>query len=343
MKILFVSDCLDGSNPLAIYNHMKANKEYARYDLHAISSQNNIEYGQYNIGITNNGRCLRQIKAEPCLKCLTINTHHGNFFLGDTEPEQGIDASLVASQSEKEMLIRNGYNPKDVYITGAPRLDRLCNSDIDIMRNNYLTSINLDPNKKTVLYAPTYDRNNFGFGNKAFFARWQNSAKEIDVMAKLLRTLKEMDCNLIIRVHKYYKRYYKHLVPDALIPLLKNNAHITSNETDPDSIPVLASTDLLITDFSSIVADFITLDRPIIFIEPHENWIYTNRWHVPKEYRYEFGIVVKDDLETYVSNELAYPDKLSQQRKKCAAKYAPLADGKSSERAAQYILERYNG
>lgn len=350
MNILFASDYTKGTNTFAVYQYMKSIKLDADIKYIAVQNkqwneENGVSKGKehpYDIGITDNRRCLNQAKAKRQKDSLTVNLHHGNFFL-TTSSENGIDISTVQSASEKEMLCQNGYRPEDVYVTGAARTDELFGNLYKI-KTNYLKSIGLDPCKKTILYAPTYDRANFGFGRKGFYARWCSQSEEILVSRALMQMAEKYGYNVIIRVHRYYKRYYKNLIPEYLLPIFAN-AHICSNETEQDSIPSIAATDVLITDFSSIITDYLLLNRPIIFIEPHSGWKYTDKWHAPKNIRYEFGEVVEDCrnfIET-IHFCIKYPEHKYWERKGIQEKYSPFADGQSSKRVVEAVLGRFGG
>ncbi|KKL07021.1 hypothetical protein LCGC14_2590180, partial [marine sediment metagenome] len=225
----------------------------------------------FDVVFTNNGRLVEGVPGR-----LKINTQHGNLFLGDTrpEPQYGINLALAASESEKAMMVGNGYRSQDVWVTGQPRTDLLHKAVQDYsVRVKYLESAGMDVAKPTILYAPTYSRQAFGGGHKLFFASSTNEICDKNTMMSLLQLCDSLNCNLIIRMHKYIKREYQgHLLPHYLQDLLNTwsdvNIDIHDNEMYPDSIPVLVASDILITDFSSIAADFLALDREIVFIDP---------------------------------------------------------------------------
>jgi CDP-glycerol glycerophosphotransferase (TagB/SpsB family) len=221
------------------------------------------------------------------------------------------------------------------------------------IRDVYLKSIGLDVNKPTVLYAPTYSRGAFGFGEKLFFANSTNAGEDIDMFEALLEA-RENGFNIILRLHKYLRRIYGNdLIPNYLqreLDAAKYDIdgkimHVCDNDQEPDSIPVLCSTDVLVTDFSSITADFLGLNRPIIFIEPQDHWQYTRKWHATKHARNNMGIVVGNEdglvsriLEySYWGNDTDYVTRSSL----ATYKYQPFFDGKCCERAWEGITREY--
>ncbi len=339
MKIFFAG-AHDGSNTdamLKYYGHHRLGDECYTFG-----------YESFDVVFTNNGRLVEGAHGR-----LKINTQHGNLFLGDTQPEPqyGINVALAASESEKAMMVRNGYKPRDVFVTGQPRTDLLYDAVHNTnVRNQYLESVWLDISKPTILYAPTYSRKAFGGGHKLFFASSTNEICDANMMRELLHACETCGCNLIVRLHKYIKRDYGgKLLPEHIkdtMEFFKVKIHLHDNEMCPDSIPVLAASDVLITDFSSIAADFLALDREIIFIEPHSEWQYTSQWHASKEDRYGMGAVCEDyqALGVRLCDLLFHnATTFAPRRRAMQSKYQPLFDGLCCERVFNAVMERVNG
>jgi len=354
MLIGFASDYQNGSSPCGIFEHMEdlAGKHQSQRSLVYRSVCESKHYDSikiYDIGITNNSRFLRQAQFEPNRGgSLTVNTHGGQGFLGDAKPEQGIDVCLAASEHEKEMYCRNGYREQDVLVTGRPRTDVLYGTteELDALRQIFLKSKYLNYTKRTVLYAPTWDRSPFGGGKKGFFARWIGVEAEVKVMSQILERIKELDMNLVVRLHGRYAKNYQYGVPDHIYELVKDkdDVIITSMHTDPDSIPTLIASDVMITDLSSIAFDYLALNRPIIFIEPHAGWTYA-----PSDKRYckledRPGVVVQSvlGLLASISGWDTYTDQdFKDARKLIAKKFLGFNDGRNADRAVDAIMEEY--
>ncbi len=339
MYIVCFADFSIGSNPRAIYDECKRRN----LDVGIIADQIIAHNGVIDISITNNARSLHEYKGT-----LSINTGHGNFFLGDTAPEPTIDVYFVKSESEKQMLIGNGYKPENVFVTGSPRSDALFNAPKNA-KELVKTNSGLDATKKLVTYAPTYDRSAFGVGRKGFYSQWTTKEDEIDASKALMQAVNNINGELLIRVHRYYKKYWPKILPSHLTPYMQG-AMLQSNDTSPDSLMPLLASDILITDFSSIITDAIGIDLPIIFIEPHLNWLYTEKWHAPKDIRYEIGPVVKtpQELKYYVETSPKWHEEIYQPKRQAIKdKYIPLFDGQCSKRAVDTALqiweERYAG
>lgn len=293
----------------------------------------------FDLAFTNNGRLIEGVRAR-----LKINTQHGNLFLGDTkpEPQYGIKLALAASESEKSMMVRNGFRPENVLVTGQPRTDRLwrLRSDADEIRTEHLKSKNLSPLKPTILYAPTYSRGAFGMGEKLFFASSLNVTHDAYDVQDFVRICEEAEFNVIVRLHKYQKRFFGQLVPPWLLNLL-SGVEIHDNESDPDSIPALLSADVLITDYSSITADFMALEKPIVFVQPHPGWKYSDAWHARPHERVLMGRVASSGAEiARAATDLSWFKDGKDNRRSMLQKYQPLFDGKCCQRVWEEVLSR---
>lgn len=291
--------------------------------------------GPFDIAFTNNGRLLEGVSAQ-----LKVNTQHGCLFLGDAkcEPQYGIKLILAASESEKEMMVRNGFQSENVLVTGQPRMDELFyHYKIKDVRQHFLESKGLNSEALTVLYAPTYSRRAFGVGDKFFFASSRSADDDELTAIDLIQTCRELEFNLVIRLHKYIKRSYTgNLLPPWLVDHFQD-VEVHDNEVEPNSIPTLVSSDVLITDFSSITSDFLALDRPVIFLDPQLGWRYTDMWHATSAERYEMGVVVEtsSQLGREVAEFQARGKEFDESRRKMQSIYQPFFDGKCCERVQQ--------
>ena len=129
-----------------------------------------------------------------------------------------------------------------------------------------MENIGLNPNLKTIMYAPTWG---WGYGNDTFFARWFGQEKK--VFEQLCKEVKKNNLNFIVKLHCLsFQTNNKELIDIAnrydVLWLTKETDRFME---DPNSY--LWITDILISDLSGIIADFLVLDRPIIYIDPDES------------------------------------------------------------------------
>jgi len=104
---------------------------------------------------------------------------------------------------------------------------------------------------------------------------------------------------------------------------------------------LLAITDILITDWSSIYTDFFLTKRPIIFLEINKEYFTKIRGkpEVPPEYR--AGEIVHNSEEFYEALEfvLKHGNRFEKEQEKLLKIIHGDVDGKASERVVKLIEE----
>ena len=111
----------------------------------------------------------------------------------------------------------------------------------------------------------------------------------------------------------------------------------TSNfRNDPNEF--LWITDILISDLSGIITEFMVLDRPIIYIEPHENPSPWTNSDMPKNFRAGYIVKCIEKLFASIDDSISNPKKFSKNRKEIIKKIFFNLDGKSSHRACEAVL-----
>ena len=221
-----------------------------------------------------------------------------------------------------------------IRVVGWPRTDDLINKKFD--REKILKKIGLSAKKKTVMYAPTWG---WGQGNNNLFCRWFD--KETEVFEKLCRSIKEMNLNFIVRLHSLsFKTNSKQLIKIAEKYGVFWQTKDTSNYQD-DPNEFLFVSDVLLSDVSGIISEFLVLDRPIIYIEPENTKIWSES-DMPKNFR--AGQVIKNPSELIeaIKDSLAKPEEFSKERKEVVNKIFLNTSGKASLKASQEVINYIN-
>ncbi len=162
--------------------------------------------------------------------------------------------------------------PHKLYVTGFARLDRLLKY-LQTPPDKLRDMLNIPKEfKKIILYAPTFD---IGLWP------WGDPYKGIAQLAKFLKKYRSY---LLLRTHPYAKYNRKKL--KKYLKSYDNIKFVPMNKY-PDTMLLLAVSDLLITDWSSIYTDYLVTRRPIIFIEVNKKYFTFQRGlsEVPPEYR----------------------------------------------------------
>lgn len=132
-------------------------------------------------------------------------------------------------------------------IVSYPRQQRILKAKNEGFKDYLSTVMPVNPNKKIVLYAPTWRGAN---GN------YKNVVKEYSDAMNLISKYLPEDYQLIFKPHKMAAGFFK------------NNSSIIIVPDWVDVNEVLSVTDLLISDYSSIIFDFYFTGKPVI------NWMY---------------------------------------------------------------------
>jgi len=198
--------------------------------------------------------------------------------------------------------LKKKYKDFDVVETGWPKLDTLYVANHDKKRaNDLLSEYNVN---RIILYAPT------------FSPSLTSAKKSIDDIFEIADDKKNL---LVIKFHDLMDEGVK----NQYIEKSKSYDNIIISE-ERSIIPALVYSDLMISDTSSAVYEFLILDKPVITIN--------TRTKAPKW----LDLKSSDNLNHYI-NETFKLDPYNQQRQEIINEYHPYSDGKSSERVLDEI------
>lgn len=345
-KIIFQTGrgMIDG-NPKAIYDYMKENnKDYKliwlvtkdtntskldekHYTNHSLMGLYHLATAKYWIRSESLGSILKKRKEQ-----VYIQTWHGY----GTMKKMGYDVNnakerppldhvkewdyLITNDqvSEDIMLSSTGYN-KELAQIGTPRTDSILkNVQDDKFIKNLKKELHIPKNKKVILYAPT-------------FRDEQLDMENVDLKIDALSNLK--DYIILTRVH----------------PLIRHKINKTNNKNFidvslyPDVNELLVITDILITDYCSIVFEYALLERPMIFYG-YDYQEYLNTRGLYNEYPEDFpGDMVDTDeqLVEIINNIEKYKRKTSKQIKEMNKKYNLLNNGQVCKKFVEMLEEGY--
>lgn len=168
---------------------------------------------------------------------------------------------LIAGNEATVDMYLHAYRMNNLYrgkiiCEGTPRVDRqfVSASDKDRLRARITGSgIALDATQKIVLFAPTWKGSFYAPTNNVRQLRHQIAALNEQIDTKTYRVL--------LKVHQ---RVYKFAAADPDLRGILIPNEMPTND-------VLAVTDVLVTDYSSIFIDFLATGRPVLFFTPDLN------------------------------------------------------------------------
>ena len=282
---------------------------------------------KFQIIIVGNVGTIEQI-ADP--SALVIMVYHGiglkqTYYRDITDR---IDIRVVESKERYDILQKQGQ--KNLVLTGYSKCDPLV--EYDNSQADILDKLGLDPTKKTVLYAPSF---------------YPSSIEKIS--PELAQFSNEF--NLIIKLHNFswfQKRYqYQSVLIRTVTDNLKNS--FLAQPFDIDVIPYMLASDLLISDISSTIFEFLPLDRPIIMAECFsirlKHRIFKRRFKRKLDLdRFDaidfvYRINEPAQLNGLVYHAIEYPDEMSKVRVDAGERYLYKTDGKASIRLLDAIEE----
>ena len=213
-------------------------------------------------------------------------------------------------------------------LIGMPKLD--CLVDGSLPRDQVLTSMGLDPSKRTVLYAPT----------------WSPYSSLVTLGEDLVRRLGAAGFAVIGKLHDRSRetRYANSGGVDwgaRLEPLLRSTGGLLA--TGSNSSNYLPGADVLITDHSSVGFEYLLLDRPMIRIELPELIAKTDiePMYVDLLSRASTTVLNVEETITAVEQSFIEPQVNSEVRRAVASEmfYKPGGATKRAVRELYKILE----
>lgn len=216
-------------------------------------------------------------------------------------------------------------------IVGFPRNDVLVNKDVLL---EFYPEIKRE---KTILWMPTYRSHKNKDGESTSFKYGVPSINTKEELKELNKVLKEGKVLLLIKLHPAEKDNEIHNMKLSNIKMVSNDIFL---ENHTNIYQYLASTDALITDYSSIYYDYMLVNKPIgMAIEDIEE--YRKKYDIlhdnmeealPAEYIYNYK-----DLVKFVKNIAKGKDVTKKRRNEMLKVYHKYTDGLSGKRIVDMI------
>lgn len=214
--------------------------------------------------------------------------------------------------------------------TGFSKLDPVHNASDDL-KKSYFKHYQLDPEKPTILYAPTFFPSSIEKMSDKFPEDFS-------------------DCNIIVKAHYIslhrfrYRKQQKKMKTWSKYP----NCHVCTIE-EYDLVPFLTIADYMISDECSAIFEFTALDKPVIL-----NKFLKLRWsyHLKPaklEKRMDRGMdpfrAIGDNANSYpemlslLRENMANPSKYHKVRKQFMRELCGEVDGNASQRIVDFLTQ----
>lgn len=252
---------------------------------------------------------------------ITIQLWHGVGLKKLTSTSKTLyDYYISTSNWTNETNFQKIFNSKNFTNFGYARNDVLFKeklSGLDIIFcDEYVLKHISKSNKKIALYMPTYKHP----GEKPFFLDLDEFDKKLEATNYII----------ILKLHPFMLTYYKYKLDNKYNNILIHNAH-------GDIYPLLKYVDVLISDYSSIVYDFLLLDRKIILYnyDKDEYNKYMDFLYDYDEFSPGIQVQTLDQLICEITNP---KDELKDKRTKLRNIFFDFCDGNSSKRIYENII-----
>ena len=207
--------------------------------------------------------------------------------------------------TERFLQLKNKYKNFDVIETGWPKLDGLFRKDTETeqIRTHYKEK---HKSEKIILYAPTFSPS-LTSSSLLFEPLFEFAEKT--ATSVLIKFHDLMDKTSVLNYQQKAKNY-----PNVEIVEERN------------ILPYLKVADMLISDTSSVVYEFVLLNKPVISLRTSSENIH---WK---------NILNASELEQAIKDEFEH-DHFREQRKLIIEKYHPYTDGQSALRMLDVVEE----
>lgn len=248
------------------------------------------------------------IRSRARKEQVLVNLFHGNGYKDKSAQQQNWRAPYDFSITSGDLFVKPmayfwGTDEDRVFPIGLPRYNWLLKRDesakalLDSYKNN--------PQSKVIIWMPTYRADKKGvyrdtdsitqFPLIDTEERW----KELDGICR------DRNIILLVKLHPFQKEYP---IPFSNFSNIKEISDEDFNRTDVPMYKLLALTDALISDYSSVAVDYLIVDRPIAFaLEDFEayhasrGFVFEDpRIYMPGHHLYSFEDFVRflDDVST---------------------------------------------
>ena len=289
---------------------------------------NKIKNKQFEIIVVGNVGRIEEIAAK---SSLTVMVYHGiglkQTYYNDIV--ERIDIRAIESKDRYEILSNQGQT--NLILNGYTKCDPLINMENNL--DDLFKKAGLDKSKKTILYAPSF---------------YPSSIEKLYPELEFISN----EFNLIIKLHNFswfQKRYQYQSKMMKNIDRKMPNVYL-AKPVDFDVIPFMKMSDLLISDISSTIFEFLPLNRPIVMAEcfslriKHQFFYkrFTRKLDLDRYDSVDFVHRINDpsQLNALIYHCIEYPSELSELRKDAIGAYLYKNDGKASSRLIDEIEKR---
>lgn len=323
----FIAQALEGRDFLTTFLFEQDHQNLERVmdeiaDAHYIIADDYVRY-MYSLPLRPHQRFIQVWHSAGAFKRMGFARmgREGSTIRGSLTHRNYTDVIVSSPGVVDDFALAFGVDASKVKPLGIPRTDVFFDDAyLASTRERMREKLGIMSNQRLIVFAPTYR------GNDLAAAHYPASFIDIDALARELPA----DCVLGIKMHPFIKQRLSH-AQDTPIPIIDLSDEREIND-------VLIASDMLITDYSSVIFEYAFLKKPLIFYVP-DIQSYTKS----RDFFYPFGTYVYGEVAT-TQEELARAVRKSDGAQPKALdsfieKFLGACDGHASQRFVEEILQ----
>ena len=282
-----------------------------------------IKYEKFDVVVVGNVGQLNNIVSN---ETLAVMVYHGIGLKQSYYNDIDARIDLRSVESELRMIELKKHGHQNLVLTGFTKCDPLINKE------NFfnIDSIGLNSAQKTVLYAPSF------------------YPTSLDQFLPILGRL-SYETNIIVKLHNFSWHQKKYIYQSESIQELSkrfNNIYLVPAQ-EYNIIPYYGISDILVSDISSTIFEYLYLDRPIIMADCFnfrlKHRLFRKRFLKKMDIKrldsinFTHRLSNPEDLPSLVYYGLEYPLDLKRERLIAQKEYLFSVDGGASSRLIDAI------
>ena len=285
-----------------------------------------LRQGVFDIIIIGNVGRVEEKAAE---NSVVVMVYHGIGLKQSYYTDISSRVDLRAVESETRLSELEAKGETNLVLTGLTKLDVFASAG-ETSRANLLQKWNLDPELPTVLYAPTF------------------YPSSLEKLLSVLPALADQT-NVLIKLHNFswHQKRYRHQ-SQMVSEVSEGRKRVVLLPPDEFDITKFFSVaDVLLSDLSSTLFEFLALNRPIIqteFYTPKPRhrifpWRLSRRLDSERASEIDFTHFLNrpSNLLPVINHVLEYPDEMASAREAAVERYLYKIDGQASSRLVDAI------
>ena len=237
--------------------------------------------------------------------------------------ENMADVICVPGPSHRDILRKNVFSP--IVVTGFIKSDTFFGPESDNIRKQFRQRHSIPDGARVILFAPTFNE----------------ELSAIPCVGERIGEFGDEHTIILIKLHtmtdvNWVKRYRE---------LAARNPSVRYID-DIDAAPALLASDVMISDVSSVVLEYMLLDKPVIVFNNPRMGEYPHLNHSDVEYRVRDACLQvgnMDELRVALDRCWADPGEFSGKRLQYAEMYSYGRDGRCSHRVAGTVRQLLEG